>query len=288
MYKLMNTSSPSVLSTLLGRDASPTRDVPLEQALLTGFAATRVADAFLAGYQAALRALVPSLPANRPVCLCATEDGPVHPRHITTRIEDGRLTGKKSWVTGGPHADLLLVLANAGTDAAGKNDLRLVLVEAHAPGVTIVPLPETPFVPEIPHARVELHGVEIVEHAILPGDGWEGYVKPFRTVEDLHVHGAVLAYVLGVARRSGWPRGLMEELAAVLCATAALAAAEPRAQETHVALAGVIALGRRLLDAAEPHWERVEPEERDRWRRDRRLLDVAEKARQARTAAAWE
>src|SRR4051812_18894114 len=199
-----------LVKALLADRAPSAEDLPIDRAILAGARARKVADAFLAGYQAALRALIPTLPGDRLSCLCATEEGGAHPRAIATRLErDGagyRLTGRKRWVTGGPLADLLLGVASTGLDDAGKNRLRLVRVDAHAPGVTLHPMPETPFTPEIPHAEVELAGVQLGEDALEPGDGYDRYLKPFRTVEDCHVHAAVLAYVLGVARRSGWPR----------------------------------------------------------------------------------
>src|SRR5262249_12301108 len=107
------------------RSTEPTIDA----ALSGGAAALSVGEAFLGGYRAALRALVPSLPAGN-VCLCATEEGGAHPRAIATRLElgDGNfcLRGRKKWVTGGPQADWLLVVASIGLDGEGKNRLRLV------------------------------------------------------------------------------------------------------------------------------------------------------------------
>jgi acyl-CoA dehydrogenase len=263
----------------------------IERAISEGVRATRVADAFLAGYQAALQALVPELPAGRKVCLCATEEGGAHPRAIATTLSpdgDGfRLSGRKKWITGGPLADLLLVVASVGLDTDGRNRLRVVQVDAHAPGVTVHPMPDTPFTPEIPHAQVSFEGVAVAASALLPGDGYDRYLKPFRTVEDVHVNAAVLAYVLSVARRFGWPREASERLLAILLAARAVGVAEPGARETHLALAGVLALGRRFLDETREHWALVESDERARWLRDVGLLSVAERARSARTETAW-
>ena len=106
-----------------------------------------------------------------------------HPRAIATKLEsdgDGfTLTGRKKWVTGGPLADLLLVVASTGTDDAGKNRLRLVRVDARAPGVRIEPMPPTPFVPEIPHAQVVLEGPDLVAHRGL------GEVEPLRRLREV-------------------------------------------------------------------------------------------------------
>jgi hypothetical protein len=93
--------------------------------------------------------------------------------------------------------------------------------------------------------------------------------------------------VLAIARRFGWPHEARERLLAILVAARALALTAPSAHETHVALAGVIALARRFLDESGPLWERVDADVRSRWQRDAALLSVAERARSARTEAAW-
>jgi alkylation response protein AidB-like acyl-CoA dehydrogenase len=264
---------------------------PIDRALVGGRAAGGVGGAFLAGYQAALHALIPSLADGPIVCLCATEEGGAHPRAIATRLEpdrDGfRLSGRKKWVTGGPLAERLLVVASTGLDAAGRNRLRLALLDARQPGVTVQPMPPTPFAPEVPHAELDLDGVAVVESQLLPGDGYERYLKPFRTVEDCHVHAALQAYLVGVARRFGWPHATVERLLGLVCATRALALADPSAPTTHVALAGVLDGMRRFTVESEPHWALADAGTRAAWQRDLPLLEVAGRARAARTEAAW-
>jgi acyl-CoA dehydrogenase len=278
------------LRAILAGDAGTAAATPIDAALLGGARAQGVAGAFLAGYRAALACLVPELPAGRAVCLCATEAGGAHPRAIATRLEpagDGfTLTGHKQWVTGGPLADLLLVVASTGSDDAGRNRLRLVQVDARAQGVRIEPMPPTPFVPEIPHARIALDGVRVEAGALLPGDGYQRYLKPFRTVEDIHVHAAVLGFLLAAALGRDLARPLAEELAAALVLARALAGAPPLASETHVALAGALAQAQRLaaqlcaaLPAGDPLAALLD--------RDLPLLQVAGRARAARAEAAW-
>jgi alkylation response protein AidB-like acyl-CoA dehydrogenase len=239
-----------------------------------GFAADRLGLAFAAGYQAALEALVPGAPGEARA-LCATEEGGAHPRAIRTTLErdtEGRLwiRGRKRWATLATEAEALLVVASVGTDAA----------------VRIAPMPATPFAPEIQHAEIEIDAA-VEEDAVLEGDGYDMYLKPFRTLEDVHVHGATLGYLVGVGRRSGWPEAALERLAAAIVGAQAIAAAPPEAPETHAALAGLLALTRDVAgDAA--LWERVAPEERARWARDQGLLAVAGRAREARRARAWE
>jgi alkylation response protein AidB-like acyl-CoA dehydrogenase len=275
---------PQVVAAIFGRPAPPATH-PADDAISGGAAAADVAGAFLSGYLAALRALVPDLPAGRRVCLCATEAGGAHPKQIASTIRDGRLDGKKTWVTGAPLADLLLVLASEGTAQDGRKLLRLALVDARAPGVTLHPMPPTPFVPEIPHAEVSFAGVRV--ERLLDGDGWNDYVKPFRTVEDAHVFAAVLAYVARTGVRHGWPRELAERFISLLTSLRAIAEADPRQSATHLALAGALSFGRTLLAESAPHWSLAPEKERAAWERDRALLEVAGRARVARAEAAW-
>lgn len=60
-------------------------------------------------------------------------------------------------------------------------------------------------VPEISHGEVEMCDVRVPAASVLEGDGYELYMKPFRTVEDIHVLGAALGYCLAAARDAGWP-----------------------------------------------------------------------------------
>jgi alkylation response protein AidB-like acyl-CoA dehydrogenase len=264
---------------------------PAEAAALCGWAADRLGFAFAGGYHAALRRLLPELDAIAATALCATEEGGAHPRAIRAalaRAPDGAwtLSGHKRWVTLGGAASSLLVLGVAGEDACGRKDLRLARLDAAAPGVRVVPLPPTAFVPEIPHAEVHFDAARV--EALLPGDGWERWVKPFRSVEDLHVYAAQLGYLLGVAQRARWPEATREALLAALAATHALSAEDPAAPALHVALAGLLDGSRRWLEELEPLWQAAEPAERARWERDRPLLAVAGRARAARRERAWQ
>ena len=76
------------LEALLGTDGAAS---PLTAAIRGAAATSSVGGAFLAGYQAALRALVPDLPDGL-VALCATEEGGAHPRAIATLLTlDGEI-----------------------------------------------------------------------------------------------------------------------------------------------------------------------------------------------------
>jgi hypothetical protein len=130
-----------------------------------------------------------------------------------------------------------------------------------------------------------LEGVAVAESEVLAGDGYEAFLKPFRTIEDIHVTAAVLGWAIGVARGSGWDRGWIEEAIAITLALRAIAASEPSRPETHVALAGAMAWSKRVLNGGA--WSRASDAVRAGWERDRPLLDVASVVRGARLEAAW-
>lgn len=265
--------------------------VTADLALAGGFMADRLGYAFGSGYHAALRSLFPQLPADVPAALCATEAGGNHPSALRTRLSasgDGsfRLEGSKAFVTFGTHARQLLVVATEGQDAQGRNRLRFVRIDAARPGVTVTALPETPFVPEVPHAELRLEGVAVAADEVLPGDGYVRYLKPFRTVEDCHVHAAFLGWLMQVARRSGWPEAVQDEILAVASAVRSLALSDPESPAVHVALGGALDLCGRLVERVSALWERVDAPTRERWERDRPLLQVAGKARAKRREVA--
>ena len=122
-----------------------------------------------------------------------------------------------------------------------------------------------------------------------PGDGDARYVKPFRTIEDVHVHAAMLAYLLREARRLAWPRNWVERAFAAVLALSAIAQREANAAATHIALAGALAAAAGLVDEADIFWEAaaVDPAGK-RWKRDRGSLSVAGSARKQRVERAWE
>jgi acyl-CoA dehydrogenase len=266
--------------------------LPIDRAVAGGFLADRVAYAFAAGYEAALRRLVPGLPDGPIVSLCITEQEGGHPRAIRTRLEEDpsggfSLTGQKSFITAALEAEILMVAASTGTDSEGRNRIRMVLVERGRKGVAVTPMPDLPFVPEISHGIVSLAGVRIDGRDILPGDGYADYIKPFRTIEDIHVLGAVVGYLVREALIFSWPRETCQEMLALIVAAQALAAADPLSPATHLALAGFTGCFDRFLEDIGPFWDRTDADTKAWWTRDRYLLGVAQKARQARLAAAW-
>jgi acyl-CoA dehydrogenase len=276
------------------RHRAATRDagLPIDEAILGGFIADRLGYAFAAGYEAALHRLFPDLPRDRIASLCVTERAGAAPRAIEARLSPHeerhwKLDGQKRWATLSGDGGVLLVAASEGTDEGGRNRIRIARVESTAPGVLLSRMPETPFVPEIPHAEVKFEDVVVSEDALLPGDGYTRYIKPFRTVEDIHVHAAALAYLIRETRAIDAPRPLQERLSAAIVALYSLAGSDPSAPEVHIALAGVLGVSKALLSDIELIWERSESPAHARWNRDKLIFSVAEGARGKRLERAW-
>lgn len=275
------------------RELARAYSLTIDQAIAGGFKADRTGWAFASGYQAALRALFPGLPEDRICALCVTEEDGNAPKAIKSSLSkhgDGwLLNGTKRWTTLGPDGALFLVAARDADIAGERPALRVARVASDSPGVQIETMAPTKFVPEVPHARLRFENVQVKDNDLLPGDGYERYVKPFRTVEDAHVHAAILAYLVREARRLAWPSQWIERAIANLLALRTIAASEASAPETHVALAGALAAGGALISETEENWKAARDDAAAvRWQRDRELLGVASSARARRTERAWE
>lgn len=273
-------------------------DRPIDRAIAGAARVDRIGFAFAGAYQAALRVLVPSLDNNVMASFAATEARGARPRQIETTLERTSggwlLSGSKTWVTlltranEGALAGRVIVIARLRSEEREERPtLRAVCLDVARPGVAITPLEPLPFVPEIPHASMKLEGVSITDEEVLPGDGYENYLKAFRTIEDVHVQAALVAWLHAVGTRARFPRELREKMLSTLIALRALAEAEPLRPETHLALGGAIREGHAILDACEPHWAMVDEATRLRWQRDRALFEIARKPRELRLASAW-
>jgi acyl-CoA dehydrogenase len=195
------------------------------------------------------------------------------------------VSGEKRFATLAPVADVLLVLAKTG-ERDGRNVLRIAVVDPRAPAVRIEPMAALAFAPEVPHATVTFDGTPA--SGVLDGDGYERYVKPFRTLEDVHVMAALLAYVTVEARARGWPLSVAEDAMAAIAAFRAISDLPPLDPAVHIVLAGALRAARAVLEAADRCFaEGPSDEAAQRWTRDRPLAAVAERARALRLEAAW-
>jgi hypothetical protein len=250
---------------------------PFELALLGGRLAATPGLAFLAGYQGALRVLWPSAPWSLGA-LCVTENKSTRPADMSTRLDALALSGRKDFVTAAGSADWLLVAAREEAQGEAAR-LALGVVYAGAPGLRIEVLPALPLMPDIDHGRLHLDQVHCER---LAGDGWDDYVKPFRSIEDVHVLCAVTAWLFGVGQESRWPQSLQLRLLGLLAGCAEVARQCPRTPHGHLLLAGLFAEFASLggeLDAAFAEgpaaWAEL-------WARDKGLLSIANAARRKR------
>ena len=285
-----NSSVLQVLGVLRGEALKP-RESPsaFATALLEGVRASTVGQAFQSGYRAALSALVPN--ENEPlVALCVTEEKGQHPKHIETSLvllgEQVRLRGTKKWAMAG-EGTLLIVAKEVASDGGSSEvrpTLRLVRVPTAARGLSRIAMPPTRFIPDVPHTRLEFD-VTLPISALLQGDGYADYVKPFRTLEDIYVHGAVMAYVLQRAFSSTSSRALCEMGASVLLALEAHADAP--APSLDMALTGTLALAHRFFGDADSTLFQKDDEASRGWQRDKAILLLGAAAREARASKAW-
>ena len=271
---------------------------PVDMAIAGGFLANCPAYAFATGYWAALYRLMPDLSKISVPALCISEKHGAHPGRIKCRLERSdanghaggrwRLNGKKHFVTCAREAELLIVAASTGTDADGKNRLRMALVDRATSGITVRPL-EKPIaiLPEISHGIVKFSDVEVSGSDILPEDGYLSYIKPFRTIEDLHVLASILGYLLRVASLFDWPNNVKEQMIALLLAIRTTSMADFRTAEIHIATGGVTESFNCLLSNIEEYWNLVDHETQNTWKRDRTVLNIAQTARQKRLVNAW-
>lgn len=253
----------------------------IDRAIALGARADRLGLAFFGGYTSAITALDSTLGPDDIGALCATESGGGHPRAMLTSLVDGRLTGQKLFVSGGALATQLLVVAKIG-EVDGRPRLVIAKLTASAPGVVFEQLLALGFVPEVPHASVTFTGSPI--DRVLDGDGYERYLKPFRTIEDLHVFAAVVSCL--VANGGALPKPQLERFHAVLASLRQLASQSPSDPATHLALAGALSFARTEIDGLD--LSLLDPAFRERLERDRPLLHIAEKVRELRRLKAWE
>ena len=256
---------------------------PVARAALASARADRLSSAFTSGYQAALASLLGT--GDEPLlgALAVTEAAGGHPRAIATTLADGRLNGTKTFVTGGAQAEVVWVVArDAAASRPDRPALKIVRLPTTAPGIRWSAGPTPPFVPEVAHGVLTLTDTP-AEH-VLDRDGYAEVVKPFRTVEDLHVLAAVLGYALGEAARQHHPDpAWTEDALALLVTVEALAGRPPDHTAVHLALAAVYRQARPLLDRGPWRGEAAQ-----RWSRDAPLLQVAAAVRSRRTERAWQ
>ncbi|HME50609.1 MAG TPA: acyl-CoA dehydrogenase family protein [Candidatus Lokiarchaeia archaeon] len=268
---------------------------PFDRAVIGGFLSDRVAFAFAGGYQSAIHHMIPSLSPTKLASIAITEEGGAHPRAIKAIIspeiddvDNFRVSGRKKWITLAAEADLLIVAASVGFTIDGRNEIRLACIPSAADGMTITPMQTVEIVPEISHCEVILDNVQVSAKDMLPGDGYTRYIRPFRTIEDIHVSAGICGYLSRISQQFNWDITIRGELFSIIASLRALSEGDPEAPSLHVALGGALSIEQKILNSLQSSWALVDLDTRDRWNRDSIVLGVAGKVREARLAKAWE
>ena len=174
------------------------------------------------------------------------------------------MSGRKDFVTAGDAADWLLVAARS--EQPGETPrLSLAVVYPDEPGVRVEKLPPIPLMPDISHGRL------ILDNALcelLAGDGWDAYVKPFRTLEDIYVLSAMTAWLYGVGQDCDWPQALQLRLLALLAGCAEVSRQAPNNPAGHVLLGGLFAQFEGLKAEVNQALAEGPPEWAAMWQRD--------------------
>jgi alkylation response protein AidB-like acyl-CoA dehydrogenase len=209
------------------------------------------------------RFLLPVLRGELTAALAFT-DAREGPRTTAVRRGDAFVvSGVKSFVTGGPHADLLVTIAKVTDNPGGKTGTAIFPIRRDAPGVRLARDIRT--LDGAPHGEFELVDVQVPAADVI-GEIGEGVPRALESITALRLRAAATAcgaaqwtldYALAQARRphrSGIPLGEREQVQAMLgqsamdlfAARAALYAAARRAEsggdsEVEVAMAKAVA-----------------------------------------------
>jgi acyl-CoA dehydrogenase len=160
-----------------------------------------------------------------------------HPKYLKTTAEKipggWKLDGEKAYVTNGPIASHIAVLAVTGSTPEGRKSFSCFLVPENAKGITRLDHPQFDFLRPAPHCGFKLEGCEVCESDLLgtQDTAYEKIALPFRSLEDAVITGAVIAVLNRATMRtasvlgnslSGEGAVLFGELAGIETALAAL------------------------------------------------------------------
>jgi len=263
---------------------------PFERLVHSAMVAGSQANAGIAGHQAAVRRLFPQTPADAITCFCVSEKRGPHPRYIETRLDSTagqwQLSGEKMWGTMAPPATLLYVAASTGV-VDGQNQLKMVGVKSDAPGITQIPLPPERAAGDVPICDLRFEATPVDEDMVLHADAYEGYIKPFRLVEDVFSTAAMQVALLRLGPAAGLSHAQREELFGLIVQAHAIA-------ESAMDAPGEILLITSYLQSSQVFWSTLEvafvsatEEVRGSWSVGRPILGVAARAREQRRKNAW-
>lgn len=255
----------------------------IDMAVAAGALAPSLAHAFVAGYRCALERLLPNIVSKEQiVSFCVSESGGTHPRAILTTLrQQGAcylLNGQKTWSTLAPLATTLLVAASIG-QVRNRQQIKIVCLAALAEGVEIIVRPAAAFLPNVPHGIVTFKNTVVQQHALLVGDGYADFIKPFRSIEDLYITAAALGYIVRWARQARWPAVLVEQLTLLISAAIGLDGLAAQSSMMHLGLAELLDRFQLFLQNARAEIAKAPSQILTEWQRDTAIFSVAAKVR---------
>lgn len=143
------------------------------------------------GTEAQKSAYLPKLAAGRSTpCFAVSEPGAgAHPKHLKTEaVRDGDdyvINGEKAYLTNGPIADLILLLAITGVED-GRKQYSIFLIPRETPGIEETEGVKIDFLKPSCHCGMRFTDVRIPATALLgpEGDAFATFSLPMRRVED--------------------------------------------------------------------------------------------------------
>ena len=193
-----------------------------------------------------------------------------HPKHLRTRAEavDGgfRIVGEKAWVSNGPSAAVIVVLAIT-EETNGRKRYSAFLVPRETAGLSMREMPGFHALRPSQHCALVLDGCVVARDALLgeAGTAYEMMAMPFRDVEDaVGTFGALGAFHFLLPRLTageGEPalsRGGLVALCAVYAAAAETLVAAldaGRLADNAAVLAGLRVLAAEMLHRIRSHVE---------------------------------
>jgi len=259
---------------------------PIEKAILGGFSCQQFSFAFMAGYQAALEHMFPTVAPNELKALCVSEAKGGHPKAIQTTLIDNQLNGLKTYITAGSDVEHLLVLCKTNEMVNGRPQLKMVHLPKGADNTELINF-ELSFMKEVKHGKLAMKETQISDHQILVGDGFSDYAKPFRTLEDICVGAAYQAMLLRQAIEYQWAGDLRDQILFNLFSLKNLLALPLLAPNTHILLAAQDANFEKLLPSIEINIEATSSEQfKADWEMNKKLIALGKKIKTVRLVKA--
>ena len=163
------------------------QDDLLAMAVVGGLVSDRLAWVFAAGYQAACRRAFPHSRFDGWVAYAATEDRRNDPPLPGVTIDDGRLSGSKTWVAAAAHLNELIIKVGTGDHAA------YLRIPRSSAGLTIDNGEPKSFLSELTQGRAHFDATPFTADQRLDRTA----IRNFRLFEPLYIYAAFCGHVMG-------------------------------------------------------------------------------------------